>query len=585
MAKPSSPAGQRPPTPPSIFSILKPYRFIIGVLIVLALASNGLTLWLPKIISHAIDSYAQRQLKLGDVAETFSLVSIGIFIFTYLQSIVQTFASEQVARDMRDALAAKISRQNYAYIQEVGPSKLLTNLTSDIDSVKVFVAQAIASLVSSVFLIVGASALLLITDWRLALAVLTIVPIIAVTFYLTLAKVRQLFFKSREVIDHLNRVINESILGAALVRVLKTDQEERAKFQEANSNARGIGLQIVRIFSALIPVISVIANAASIIILTLGGHYIINGTLSLGNFAAFNTYIAILIFPILVIGFMSNLIAQASASYARVAQVIESPEKEKTGTRQDQLKGNVKAKNITITYGEKQSLQDVSFSVKAGSRTAIIGPTAAGKTQLLYALTGLIELNGGEVLYDGHLLQEYEQEAFHQQVGMVFQDSIVFNMSLRENIAFSGGITEENIQKAIETAELSDFVDALPEKLETIVSERGTSLSGGQKQRLMLARALALNPRILLLDDFTARVDTVTERKILDNVRKNYPGITLISVTQKIASVEHYDQIILLMEGEVLASGTHKELLKESPEYIQIYTTQRSTNSYEVHAE
>jgi ATP-binding cassette subfamily B protein len=173
----------------------------------------------------------------------------------------------------------------------------------------------------------------------------------------------------------------------------------------------------------------------------------------------------------------------------------------------------------------------------------------------------------------------------HLQIGFVFQDSILFNLTLRENIAFSKTVRDEDLEKAIRTAELKDFIDSLPEKLDTIVSERGTSLSGGQKQRIMLARALALNPKILLLDDFTARVDTNTERKILENVRRNYPDLTLVSVTQKVSSVENYDQIVLLMEGEVLASGTHTELMETSPEYVQIYDSQRSTSHYELHAE
>ena len=157
----------------------------------------------------------------------------------------------------------------------------------------------------------------------------------------------------------------------------------------------------------------------------------------------------------------------------------------------------------------------------------------------------------------------------------------MFNLTLRENIGFSKTVTDEDLEKAIATAELKEFVRALPQGLDTIVSERGTSLSGGQKQRIMLARALALNPRVLLLDDFTARVDAMTERAILENVRRNYPGLTLVSVTQKIAAIEDYDQIVLLMEGEVLASGTHQELLATSPEYAQIYDSQRSTSHYE----
>jgi ATP-binding cassette subfamily B protein len=197
-------------------------------------------------------------------------------------------------------------------------------------------------------------------------------------------------------------------------------------------------------------------------------------------------------------------------------------------------------------------------------------------------LTGLIEPQTGEILYDHQEIKSYKQENFHQQVGFVFQDSIIFNMSIRENIAFSNTVTDESLAMAIQTAELKDFIDALPEKLDTIVSERGNSLSGGQKQRIMLARALAVNPKILLLDDFTARVDANTEKRILENIQQHYPGITLISVTQKIAAVENYDQVILLMQGEVIATGTHQELIQHSPEYVQIYNSQQSTSNYEL---
>jgi len=226
----------------------------------------------------------------------------------------------------------------------------------------------------------------------------------------------------------------------------------------------------------------------------------------------------------------------------------------------------------------------VSFSAKPGTRTAISGPTAAGKTQMLYVLIGLLQPSSGTVTYDGELVDAYDQEALRRQVGFVFQDSILFNLTLRENIAFSETASDEDLKRAIDAAELHDFIGTLPQGLDTVVSERGSSLSGGQKQRVMLARALALNPKVLLLDDFTARVDATTEQSILKNIQEQYPGITLISVTQKIASVENYDQIVLLMEGEVLARGTHGKLLETSPEYVQIYDSQRSTNYYEIQA-
>jgi ATP-binding cassette, subfamily B, bacterial len=264
--------------------------------------------------------------------------------------------------------------------------------------------------------------------------------------------------------------------------------------------------------------------------------------------------------------------------------VLDAEEPRPTGGLKTELRGDIAFDNVSLAFGEKMTLRNISFSAKGGSKTAIVGPTAAGKTQLLHLLVGLIEPSSGVVSYDGRPVNEYDKENLHRQVGFVFQDSIMFNLSLRENIAFGGSIGEEDLERAIVAAELKDFIGTLPQGLDTVVSERGTSLSGGQKQRVMLARALALQPKVLLLDDFTARVDTATEQAIVRNVQELYPGITLLSVTQKIASVEHYDQIILLMEGEILAAGTQPALMETCPEYVQLYNSQRSTSHYEIHA-
>lgn len=567
---------------PGVFSLLKPYKGMVGLLILFALLSNGLNLWLPKLIGQGIDDFNRGSFSFKTMITEFTVVAFIIFVFTYLQGIVQTFASERVAKDLRTRIAVKISEQSYVFIEKSNPSKLLTNLTSDVDSIKLFVAQAIVSIVSSIFIIVGASILLLSINWKLGLTTMAIIPIIGGAFFIVLRKVRVLFKKSREVIDWLNKVINESILGAALIRVINSQQLEYDKFFAASIQAKDIGVTILRLFAWLIPIIVFTANMAGLTILALGGHFVISGSMSIGDFAAFNSYLALLIFPILVIGFMSNVIAQATASFNRINQVLDTENIPETGTLTSELSGAVEVKNINITYGQKATLQHISFKVDAGAKIAVIGPTAAGKTQLLYLLTGLIEATSGEILYDGKPIREYQSEAFHSQVGFVFQDSIMFNMSIRENIAFSDTVTDESLEKAIVTAELKDFIDSLPEGLNTVVSERGLSLSGGQKQRIMLARALAVNPKILLLDDFTARVDNRTELKILENITVYYPGLTLISVTQKIAAVEHYEQIILLMQGEMLAAGTHEELMGNSPEYVQIFNSQQSTSNYEL---
>ena len=576
------PFGGTPPKRPNLLALLRPYRPLVALLAALTIVGNALNLAVPKIVARAIDADTQGQLVLRPVVIELSAVAFGIFLFLYLQNLAQTLASERVARDLRTRLVDKISRQDHAFIQQITPATLLTNLTSDVDAVKMFISQAVASLIASVFLIIGASILLLSINWKLGLAVLTVLPVIGITFNVVLSRVRKLFMQAQQAIDRLNKVINESILGAALIRLTNSQQQEYGKFIAATGAARDISLNILRLFAWLIPVITFSINVATLLILTMGGRFVITGAMTLGDFSAFNGYLSILIFPVIMIGFMSNVMAQAGASYMRLSMVLNAPETPPTGTVTDDLRGDFAVRHVTLTLGGKNVLRDVSIEAKAGTRTAVIGPTAAGKTQLLYLLTGLLKPTSGTVEYDGRNIDEYKKDRLHAQIGFVFQDTIVFNLTLRENIAFSKTVTDADLEKAVATAELKDFIESLPSRLDTVVSERGTSLSGGQKQRVMLARALALNPRVLLLDDFTARVDSATERQILENVRRNYPEITILSVTQKIDAVKDFDQIVVLMEGEVLASGTHEQLMQTSPEYVQIHDSQRSTSHYEL---
>ncbi|MBV8087507.1 MAG: ABC transporter ATP-binding protein, partial [Chloroflexi bacterium] len=504
---------------PNIYRLLLDYPYWVAALVALAAGGNGINLALPKLIATGLDAYKHGTLVMGRLVAEFFAVSFVVLVFALLQSVVQTIVAERVARDLRQALADALSRQRHAYIEGVGAAKLLTNLTSDADAVKTFVSNAIPSLVSSVVLIIGTAALLLAIDWQLALAVLLIVPAIGATFYVVLGRVRALFTRGQENIDRLNKVINESILGAALIRVLDAAGSERAKFQAANSRAQETGMQLLRTFAVMFPTVTFVSSLATLVILTLGGRFVIAGRMSLGDFAAFNSYLILFVFPIVMLGFISQTLARSGASYARLAEVMAAPVAPELGTIAAPLRGEIALRDVDVTYGEKQALRDVSLTVAAGSKTAVIGPTAAGKTQLLYLLTGLIAPSAGRVLYDGHELQEYDQVVLHQQIGFVFQDSVLFNMTIRENIAFNAAVSPADLEKALRAAELADFVATLPQGLDSLVSERGTTLSGGQKQRLMLARALASNPRVLLLDDFTARVDVETERRILANVQ------------------------------------------------------------------
>ncbi|HET9131022.1 MAG TPA: ABC transporter permease, partial [Terriglobia bacterium] len=332
--KPSAkPPYPKKPSGPSLFSLLKPYRHWVAGMVVLTILGNSLNLLVPKIMARTIDQYNQPGFDITQIVLWFLAVSIGIFVLLYFQNIVQTYAAERIARDLRTRLVAKISDQNHAYIQQVTPAKLLTNLTSDVDAIKMFVSQAIASIISSLFLIIGAGILLLLIDWKLGLAVLVVLPVIGGTFAYVLGKVRKLFVKGQGAIDWLNKVINESILGSTLIRLLNSQQYEYEKFLAANTEAKAISMSILRLFAALIPVIVFSSNVATLTILVAGGRFVINGSMTLGDFLQFNSYLAILIFPVIVIGFMSNVMAAATASYGRISGILQAPDRKDTGER------------------------------------------------------------------------------------------------------------------------------------------------------------------------------------------------------------------------------------------------------------
>lgn len=566
----------------NLITFLKNFKPWVLSVIALSLLINGLTLILPKINARAIDSLQLGTYNKEDFIILFGAISTVIIIFGLLQGVVSSITAEKIAAELRRQVIAKISRQSFTYINTVSTSKILTNLTADVDAVKLFINQGLVIAFAAIVQLIGSAILLLTINWRLALPVLLSVPILVVSFGAIFKSIEKYFVEGQAVIDRLNRVINESIIGSALIRVLNAQKAESSKFEVVNEEAKFNGTKIVSGFAALFPIINVVVSASFLVVLGYGGIQIMDQTLSAGDFSAFFSYIFVFISPIIMLGFLSSTMERAFVTYKRIREVIDAEEPKNDGDVKKDITGNIKLENVVLDLGNKRILDNINFEIKDKSRVGIIGPTAAGKTQIFYLITGLIKPNEGKILIDGVNASDYESNNLYGQMGMVFQDSIIFNTTLRNNIAFrSNGdkteITDEMIWKAIETAELKDYVDSLPNKLDTVISERGASLSGGQKQRLTLARALAINPKILLLDDFTARVDINTEKKILENLKKNYSGITVVAITQKIDSIKEFDNIILVMEGELVATGKHEELLEKSLEYNQIFNSQKRT--------
>lgn len=566
---------------PQISSFLRPYRGFVGSLLFLALLSNLLALFIPRRIGQVIDAMqTNTAIDLHQNILWLLLFVVFAAIFSMAQIAVTAFTSAKIGYDLRAQLATKLSHQSYTYVATKSSSELLTVFTSDVDTVRNGVSQVIIGLFTAVVTLVGSIYFLLITNVRLTLLALSTLVIIAGTFGYIFSRLGPLFQQVQKNLGKINKVINESIVGSMLIRVLNSQRAEQAKFERVNMRSRELGGKIVDMFSALIPVITLVANIAIALIVWYGGRLVVGNRMGLGDLSAFISYFNLLITPIFIIGFVSNMFSRSLVSLGRIQAITKAEDdtvKRMSGGKVADLRGKIEFRNVTLRYGERTILKDISFVIQPQTRTAIIGPTASGKSQLIALLAGLIQPTSGEILFDDIPLPDYDRASFLNQLAIVFQESSLFQATLKENILFRHTEHEEMLAKVLQTAALEDVIKAMPQGLETPVSERGSSLSGGQKQRLMLARALALDPRVLLLDDFTARVDRKTEHDILTRLRANYPDITLVSVTQKIEPVKSYDQILLLMEGELLASGTHEELLHHSFEYQQIAESQKTS--------
>jgi ATP-binding cassette, subfamily B, bacterial len=571
---------KKPKKPSSIVQIFKPYLGIFTFSLIIILFANGLNLVLPKLIGNYIDIYQQNQALLTNQSYLLlGLLVLGIFVLATVQTVMTIYLSEKIARDLRNKMINKISKSSFSFVNNIGASELITTFGSDVNNVKSIASQGLVYFLTAIILLIGSCIMLLITNWFLALIAISILPIVIVLFGFIFGRISPLFKKSQLNLSQINQVVNESIFGSSLVRVLNSQKWEEEKFKKVNGTARDISLEIVTLFSLLIPCINLVSNLAVVVILYVGGRQIVDSSLTLGQFTSFITYFNLLITPIFILGFTSQSFSRGFVSYARIEKVLDAPDEAENGNHKAEIKGNIAVKDIDLDMGGRMVLQKINFEIKPGTRTAILGPTGAGKSQLFNLLIGLSQPTSGEVMIDGVALSDWDRDNLLSQIGLVFQDSLVFRGSIRENIVFSNLVSQENLNNAVYTSKLDEFVDALENGLETNISERGSTLSGGQKQRLMLARSLALRPKILLLDDFTARVDNQTEQEIWQRLKQNYPQITLVSITQKIDAVKDFDQIIVLMEGELVGVGTHEQLLKTNPEYQQIYSSQQTVEN------
>jgi ATP-binding cassette, subfamily B, bacterial len=555
----------------TLFIKYSPYLITV---LVLATLVNALNLYVPKLIGETIDNVIKKNNL--NYQPVILILSIGVayLIFALLELAVSTWFSEKFAMDTRIATMNNLVKQPYQYVINEGSAKVITILGSDIDNIQDNFTSSLTYIFQAIVLFIGAAVLMFMMSWKLTLIALVSIPIVAMVFGFIFGKVGKLFQLSQRNLTDLNNTVAENISSSLLVRVLSSYVWENAKFGNNSELSKKISFNIIRAFSVMLPATNFLTNITVVIILYFGFGFYGNKEISLGQLTTFIGYYSLLITPIFILGFTLQSVSQAFASWSRVAPLLNANEQRVEGDIVDRnFEPNFEIKNLNLEYGGKSVLKDVTFDIKAGQKTAILGPTGAGKSQLLNLLVNLNKPTSGQILLNGKNIDQYDMDILLKNVGICFQESLLFDNSLLYNITLGRDVTDAQLNTAIDTANLRKLVEE--KGLDVMINERGANLSGGQKQRVTLARAIIMEPKLILLDDFTARVDSNTEKEIRDNMSKNYPTSTIVQIAQKIESIIDYDNIIVIMEGQIVGQGKHEDLIKTCIEYQQIYKSQQ----------
>jgi ATP-binding cassette subfamily B protein len=452
--------------------------------------------------------------------------------------------------------------------------------TDDVEKVRLFIGQGLLMAVGAIILLTGTLVILFSTNVRLTLIALPILPIALVLFMFFGSKMGPMFARIQKRLDKVNTILQENLAGIKVVKAFTRERSEQKKFGLAADDLMGQQIYVARLFSILFPIVILIASLGQALVLYFGGRQIINGTLTLGQWQEFSIYLVFLFMPAAQLGMIITQMSQASASSTRIFEIIdvENEMQDKTDAISiPEVEGRVKFDDVTFRYFESGDpvLKNVDIDVKPGQTVALLGATGSGKSTIINLLPRFYDPSSGSITIDGYDLRDIKIESLRTQIGIVLQETTLFAGTIRENIAYGKpDASFEDIEAAAKAAAAHDEIMNFPDGYDTPVGERGTTLSGGQKQRIAIARALLLNPRILILDDSTSSVDLVTEAEIQKALDELMLGRTSFVIAQRISTVINADQILVLDKGQIVASGNHESLLEESEIYADIYSSQ-----------
>ena len=566
---------------------LVPYRLQVSIVLALIVVQTVLGLYLPNLTADIINNGITK----GDVGYIWRTggVMLGLTLLSGVAAIVATYfaarTSMGVGRDLRGIVFGRVMRFSAREMNSFGTASLITRNTNDVQQIQIFLQMALTLMVAAPIMMVGGVIMALHEDVTLSVLLVVAVPLMA------LIVVAMLFlavpqFKSMQVkIDRINQVLREQITGVRVIRAFVRSDDEERRFAAANASLTATGLRVNRLFVLAMPLMMAIMNLSSVAVLWFGGHLISSGQMPIGNLTAFLAYILQILMSVLIAVVMFILVPRAQASSERIAAValvepaIRSPEHPVTPAAP---RGVVEFRDVTFGYpgGEQPVLRDVSFQLRPGETTAIIGGTGAGKTTLLNLIPRFFDATSGAVLIDGVDVRERTLEELWACIGLVPQQAFLFSGTIADNLRFADDdATDADLWHALQVAQARDFVATMGGQLEAPIDQGGTNVSGGQRQRLAIARALVKRPLIYLFDDCFSALDAATDARLRAELSAETRDVTVVIVAQRVSTILSADRIIVLDDGVVVGSGTHEQLMVSCPEYREIVVSQLGENA------
>lgn len=571
------------------FQYLRPYwklqAGIYGLMILINLSS----ILVPQLIRWAIDGgiYGGDLQLLGQAVGGLLLLTLVKGVMTYFQGAWTESASQGVAYDLRNELVRKLASLSFSFHDRTEAGQILTRAMQDVERIRFLTGRAILRIVEGVVLILFTAVVLLRMNTTLAALIILTLPLLLHRALKFGKQFRPLSLEIQNQLGVLTTQLEQNLRGARIVKAFAQEQGETERFTAENEKWFELSARSTKVEAINAPMLDMIANFGTVFIIWYGGWLVTQNQLTLGELIAFTTYLAMLVRPIQLMGRIVPVLAIAASAGERLFGILDAPVEVAdlpNSTPMPRLNGRVQFQDVSFAYGSKHTtLKNINFTAEAGQIVALMGATGSGKSTLINLVARFYDPTAGAVLIDGHNTQQHTIHSLRSQIGFVMQDTILFATTIRENITFGRPeATEAEIIRAAQDAQAHDFIMAMPDGYDTYVGERGVTLSGGQKQRLAIARALITDPRILILDDATASVDTNTERLIQKALDRLMEGRTTFVIAHRLSTVQRADKIILLQNGEIAALGTHETLLNSSSLYRQVYELQIQPESGEL---